>query len=59
MVNESPIEIRVPDKPSQNLFYNSKWFKLYPWLEYDEVSDSVTCFACKRHHSKLKGNLGV
>ena len=39
----SPIEIRVPDKPSQNLFYNSKWFKLYPWLEYDEVSDSVTC----------------
>ena len=32
-------------------------FKLYPWLEYDEVSDSVTCFVCKRHHSKLKGNV--
>ena len=32
-------------------------FKLYPWLEYDEVSDSVTCFVCKRHHSKLKGNI--
>ena len=32
-------------------------FKQYPWLEYDEVSDSVTCFVCKRHHSKLKGNI--
>ena len=29
-------------------------FKLYPWLDYDEVSDNVTCFACERHHSKTK-----
>ena len=26
-------------------------------VDYDEVSDSVTCFVCKRHHSKLKGNV--
>ena len=58
-VNESPIEIRVPDKLSQNLFYNSKWFKLHQWLEYDEVSDSVKCFVCKSHHSKLKGNVEI
>ena len=41
----------------QNRFCNSKWFKLYPWLDHDEVSDSVTCFICKSHHSKLKGNV--
>ena len=41
----------------QNQFCNSKWFKLYPWLDYDEVSDSITCFVCKHHHSKLKGNV--
>ena len=38
---------------TQNRFCNSKWFKLYPWLDYDEVIDSITCFVCKRHHSKL------
>ena len=69
MVNTSPIEIRVPDKSfhpkdsyvfpkwvsgKQNRFCNSKWFRLYPWLDYDEISDSVTCFVFKRHHSKLK-----
>ena len=58
VVNKSPIEIRVPDKPfhpndsyafakrmfgKQNRFCNSKWFKLYSWLDYDEISDSVTC----------------
>ena len=56
VVNKSPIEIRVPDKPfypndsyvfpkrvfgKQNRFCNSKWFKLYPWLDYEEVSDSL------------------
>ena len=41
----------------QNLFCNSKWFKLYPWLDYDEISDNVTSFVCKRHYSKLKGNV--
>ena len=71
MVNKSPIEIRVPYKPfhpndsyvfpkrvfgKQNRFCDSKWFKLYLWLDYDKVSDSVTCFVCKRLHSKLKGN---
>ena len=50
VVIESPIEIRVPDKPrhpndsymfprrvfgKQNPFCNSKWFKLYPWLDYE------------------------
>ena len=72
MVNKSPIEIRVQDKPfhpndsyvfpkrvfgKQNRFCDSKWFKLYLWLDYDKLSDSVTCFVCKRHHSKLKGNV--
>ena len=72
MVNKSPIEIRIPDNlfhphdsyvfpkrvfGKQNRFCDSKWFKLYLWLDYDEVSDSVTYFACKRHHSKLKGNV--
>ena len=32
-------------------------FKLSLWLDYDEISDSVTCFVCKCHHSKLKGNV--
>ena len=40
----------------QNRFCNSKWFKLYLWLDYDEISDSVTCFTCKCQHSKLNGN---
>ena len=42
---------------NQNQFFNSKWFKLYAWLDYDEISDSITCFVCKCHHSKLKGSL--
>ena len=41
----------------QNQFCNSKWFKLCPWLDNDEISDSFTCFACKRHHSKLTENV--
>ena len=71
VVNKSPIEIRVPDKlfhpndtyvfrrvfGKQNRFCNSKWFQLCPWLDYDEVSDSVTGFVCKRHHSKLNRNI--
>ena len=47
VVIESPIEVRIPDKPlhpndsyvfprrvfgKQNRFCNSKWLKLYPWL---------------------------
>ena len=70
--SENPIGIRVPDKPfhpndsyvfskrvfgKQNRFCNSKWFKLYPWLDYDETSDSVTCFVYNHYHSKLKGNI--
>ena len=65
VLNKSLIEIRLPNKlfhPSdslvfpksvfgmQNWFCNSKWFKLYPWLDYD----SVTRFVWRRHHSKLK-----
>ena len=41
----------------QNRFCNLKWFKLHPWLDYEEISDTVKCFVCKRHHSKLKVNV--
>ena len=72
VVNKSAIEIRVQDKPfhpndsyvfpkrvfeRQNRFCNLKWFKLYSWLDCNEISDSVTYFACKRYHSKLKRNV--
>ena len=72
VVNKSPVEIRDPDKPShsndsyvfprkepgkQNRLCNLKWFKLYPWLEYDEISDSVTRFFCKNHDPKLRENV--
>ena len=68
MLNKSPIETGLPNKQfhpnesyvfpkrvfgKQNRFFNSKWFKLYPWLDYD----SITRFVCKRHHSKLKKNV--
>ena len=64
-VSKSPKIIRVPDKPfhpcdsyvfpkrvlgKQNQFFNSKWFKLYPRLDYDEIKDSATCFFCKHHY---------
>ena len=69
MVHKSLIEPRFPDKPfhpndsymfskrmfgKQNQFCNSKLFKLYPWLDCDEISDSVTYFVYKYHQSKLK-----
>ena len=72
VVYKSPMEIRVSDKPlhpndsymfpkrvlgKQNRFCNSKWLKLYPWLYYDEISDSVTCFVCKCHHSRHHSSL--
>ena len=38
-------------------FVNSKSFQLYPWFDYDEISDSVTCFVCKRQDLKLKENV--
>ena len=42
----------------QNRFCNSKWLKLCPWFDYDKISDSVACFVCKRHRSKLQGKVG-
>ena len=30
---------------------------MYSWLGYDEISDGVTYFACKKHRSKLKRNV--
>ena len=72
VVNKSAIEIRVQDKPfhpndsyvfhkrvfeRQNRFCNLKWFKLYSWLDCNEISDSVTYFVCKRYYSKLKRNV--
>ena len=30
------------------------WFKEFSWLDYDERKDSVTCYICKRHKTKLQ-----
>ena len=31
-----------------------QWFEEYPWLDYDENRDCVTCFTCKSQISNLK-----
>ena len=40
-----------------NWICNLKWFKLYPWLGYDEISDIVTIFFYRRGHPKLGENV--
>ena len=32
----------------------SRWFTEFNWLDYDEVSDFVTCFICKKHLKNLE-----
>ena len=38
---------------SQNRSCHPQWFSEHHWLYYNEVNDSVTCFVCKKHASKL------
>ena len=38
----------------QNRSCQSRWFTEFNWLDYDEVSDSVTCFICKKHLKNLE-----
>lgn len=40
---------------TQNRLFQSTWFDKFPWLHYDEQSDSVICFTCAKQYAK--GNL--
>lgn len=37
----------------QNRSFQSKWFNDFPWLHYNEQSDSVLCFICAQQNEKL------
>ena len=40
--------IRPKEKKNQKVYFQSKWFKTYPWLHYDEEKGGVLCFECSR-----------
>ena len=37
----------------QNRSFQCKWFNDFPWLHYNEQSDSVLCFICARQNEEL------
>lgn len=60
--------IQTPNQPSNINFpkklygkqyrsVQSTWFKEFPWLHYDEKSDSLFCYVCSNQY--LKGNLAT
>ena len=36
----------------QNCAFQSKWFLEFPWLHYNEQSNSVLCFICMQQNAK-------
>ena len=35
------------------------WFQEYKWLDYDQVSDIVTCYICKCNVDKLTADKNI
>ena len=52
-----PKNFQFPKKDygKQSRSFQSSWFKDYPWLHYDEISDSAFCYICISQNNK--GNL--
>ena len=52
-----PKNFQFPKKDygKQSRSFQSLWFKDYPWLHYDEISDSAFCYICISQNNK--GNL--
>lgn len=52
-----PKKFQFPKKRygSQNRAFQPTWFDNFPWLHYDENTDTVLCFTC--HKQYAKGNL--
>ena len=50
-----PTNFNFPKKTfgKQNRPFQSKWFNDFPWLHYNEESDSVLCFICAQQNEKL------
>ncbi|XP_074609646.1 zinc finger MYM-type protein 1-like [Acropora palmata] len=50
-----PTNFNFPKKTfgKQNRSFQSKWFNDFPWLHYNEQSDSVLCFICAQQNQKL------
>ena len=50
-----PTNFKFPKKTfgKQNRSFQSKWFNDFPWLHYNEQSDSVLCFICAQQNEKL------
>ena len=49
-----PADFNFPKKHcgKQNRAFQSKWFSEFPWLHYNEQSDSVLCFICMQQNAK-------
>ena len=47
-----PTNFNFPKKTfgKQNRSFQSKWFNDFPWLHYNEQSDSVLCFICAQQN---------
>ena len=48
-----PADFNFPKKHcgKQNRAFQSKWFSEFPWLHYNEQSDSVLCFICMQQNA--------
>ena len=49
-----PADFNFPKKHcgKQNRAFQSKWFSDFPWLQYNEQSDSVLCFICMQQNAQ-------
>ncbi|KAI6646954.1 Zinc finger MYM-type protein 1-like isoform X1 [Oopsacas minuta] len=67
-------DIHIPQNATQSILsfplrtfgkqqrgFNLSWYKTFPWLHYQEGSDSVLCFYClvaDKHGLKISGYMG-
>lgn len=53
--NDKPNQPMLPEFPSKKIGnetlsrkFNPKWYKLYPWLDYESHKDRCVCFSCRK-----------
>ena len=56
----APSSIPPKERQKQKIYFQEKWYKMYPWIHYDPSLKGVLCFTCmkaeKLGHVKMAKN---
>ena len=56
----APSSIPPKERQKQKIYFQEKWYKMYPWIHYDPSLKGVLCFTCmkaeKLGHLKMAKN---